>query len=169
MDENQLSDWADVRRRLGALPSLRVLNLSSNPLPSLTATPTAADTAAASTSSPSSAPPQDEQQDAGQGAAEQEQAPFPKLEALYLASCQLGAWPDVDAINRLPALRDLRLTGNPLLAMAKGGGRFEVSPRALRRTCVGRGLLLRRGVAHCASSGAVEAHTAAFHTVAHNG
>lgn len=33
---------------------------------------------------------------------------------------------DVDQLDRLPRLQELRLTGNPLLEQSKTGGRFEV-------------------------------------------
>lgn len=100
LDDNNISSWSEVVAALGALPSLRVLNLSQNPLPSL-ALP-------GSPAAPSEA--------------------FPALRALYLASCQLASWRDVGRLNRLRSLSDLRLTGNPLLANAKGGGRYEVGP-----------------------------------------
>lgn len=51
---------------------------------------------------------------------------FQKLQTLLLRDNQLSTWADVDSLNRLPNLADLRLTGNPILNDARGGGRFEV-------------------------------------------
>ena len=52
---------------------------------------------------------------------------FGKLRTLLLRDNQLSTWADVDSLNRLPNLADLRLSGNPILNDARGGGRFEVS------------------------------------------
>jgi hypothetical protein len=52
--------------------------------------------------------------------------PFSRLSALLLGSCSLRGWSAVDALDAFPALRELRLSGNPLLEGAKSGGRFEV-------------------------------------------
>lgn len=55
---------------------------------------------------------------------------FPALASLFLAGCALESWSSVDALSTLAALRDLRLTGNPVLGKSRTGGRFEV--RAVR-------------------------------------
>ena len=39
---------------------------------------------------------------------------------------RIASWRDVDELDRMPRLRELRLSGNPLVADARGGGRFEV-------------------------------------------
>lgn len=51
---------------------------------------------------------------------------FQKLQTLLLRDNQLSTWGDVDSLNRLPGLTDLRLSGNPILTEARGGGRYEV-------------------------------------------
>lgn len=56
---------------------------------------------------------------------------FHKLQTLLLRDNQLSTWADVDGLDRLPSLADLRLTGNPILHDARGGGRFEVSQMLL--------------------------------------
>jgi hypothetical protein len=55
-------------------------------------------------------------------------APFSSLQALLLGNCRLSDWSAIDELNRFPALRELRVSGNPLLAATRGGGRFEVRP-----------------------------------------
>ena len=45
---------------------------------------------------------------------------------MLLRDNHLGSWSDVDSLNRLPGLTDLRLTGNPILKDVQGGGRYEV-------------------------------------------
>ncbi len=55
---------------------------------------------------------------------------FGSLATLYAAACGLSSWADVDELDKLPALLELRLTGNPLLGQSKTGGRFEVRARA---------------------------------------
>lgn len=51
---------------------------------------------------------------------------FPHLHTILLRDNKLSSWGDVDSLNRLTALTDLRLTGNPILNDAHGGGRYEV-------------------------------------------
>jgi hypothetical protein len=51
----------------------------------------------------------------------------------------------VDELDKLPRLRELRLSGNPLVEEAKSGGRFEVRPvGAGHRGVWGRGAVRRR-------------------------
>ena len=52
---------------------------------------------------------------------------FEHLQTLLLRDNHLSRWRDVDSLNRLACLTDLRLTGNPILHDARGGGRYEVS------------------------------------------
>lgn len=75
----------------------------------------------------------------------QSQAPaFASLKALLLGDCRLSSWSDVDELNKLPGLCELRLSGNPLFtaapadaaegscggtAAAGAGRRFEVGGR----------------------------------------
>ena len=51
---------------------------------------------------------------------------FGQLTSLYAASCRLSSWRDVDELNKLPQLQELRVSGNPLLVQCRTGGRFEV-------------------------------------------
>lgn len=51
---------------------------------------------------------------------------FNGLQTMLLRDNQLSSWGDVDSLNRLVALTDLRLTGNPIVNDARGGGRYEV-------------------------------------------
>lgn len=71
-------------------------------------------------------PQQQEQQHHDQPRAGAAAAAFPALEALLLGSCRIASWRDVDELDKFPELRELRLSGNPLVADAKSGGRFEV-------------------------------------------
>lgn len=63
------------------------------------------------------------------GSAEHAGSHFGELRVLLLADCGIADWPSVNALDALPHLRDLRLTGNPLLHYSRIGGRVE---------CVGR-------------------------------
>jgi hypothetical protein len=56
---------------------------------------------------------------------------FAALRALLLGDNALSAWADVQALDAWPALAELRLSGNPVLRAAAGGGRYEVLPPAL--------------------------------------
>ena len=56
-------------------------------------------------------------------------APFAALSCMLLGSNAISSWASVDELDRFPALADTRLAGNPLLAAAQGGGRFEVRKR----------------------------------------
>lgn len=88
LDQNAVS-WATVVSHLGALPRLRELYLSRNGLEdcdALLAT------------------------EAGEGAV------FGRLEILSLAGNKLDGWRVVTALHGLPALRQLRLAGNPIMA-----------------------------------------------------
>jgi hypothetical protein len=57
-----------------------------------------------------------------------QQAPpyFSSLATLYAGACHISSWSDVDELDKLPALQELRLSGIPLLGQSKTGGRFEV-------------------------------------------
>lgn len=116
LEDNKIGDWEEVMQ-LAGLSSLTSLSLSDNPLPSI---PYPASTSGTDATG------------AGSSGQEQAQQPvaFAALQRLYLASCRLSSWSDVDALNRFPVLRELRLTGNPVLATAKGGGRYEVGRHA---------------------------------------
>ena len=52
---------------------------------------------------------------------------FQHLQTILLRDNQLSSWGDVDSLNQLASLTDLRLSGNPILNDARGGGRYEVS------------------------------------------
>ena len=51
---------------------------------------------------------------------------FQQLRTVLLRDNFLKSWSDVNSLNRLKSLTDLRLTGNPILNDARGGGRYEV-------------------------------------------
>jgi len=51
---------------------------------------------------------------------------FQHLQTTLLRDNILSSWGDVDSLNRLISLTDLRLSGNPILNDARGGGRYEV-------------------------------------------
>ena len=53
---------------------------------------------------------------------------------LLLGNNALAGWVDVQTLGALPALADVRLSGNPVLRSAPGGGRYEVqSPKRVLR------------------------------------
>lgn len=56
---------------------------------------------------------------------------FQQLRTVLLRDNFLKSWSDVDSLNRLKHLTDLRLTGNPVLNDARGGGRYEVFVRLM--------------------------------------
>lgn len=146
LEDNAISSWQEVLR-LAGLPNLQRLVLSGNPISSITYPANAIRTAALfSTSPPDPAGPSGQPQPqataptpAGgtascqqqQQAQLEEQRPFARLQGLLLADCRLSSWSDVDQLDRFPALRELRLSGNPLFSAegcgAGGGRRFEVS------------------------------------------
>ncbi|GFR48709.1 hypothetical protein Agub_g10665 [Astrephomene gubernaculifera] len=57
---------------------------------------------------------------------------FPRLTALFLGGCGIADWGSVDQLDRFPELKEVRLTGNPVLALSRTGGRFEVIGRVSR-------------------------------------
>lgn len=61
---------------------------------------------------------------------------FESLQVLLLGNNALAGWADVQALGALPALADVRLSGNPVLRSAPGGGRYEVqSPKCVLGIC----------------------------------
>ena len=51
---------------------------------------------------------------------------------LLLGNNALEEWADVQALGAFAALADVRLSGNPVLRSAPGGGRYEVQhPKCL--------------------------------------
>lgn len=52
-------------------------------------------------------------------------APFARLQALLLGDNALADWDDVQSLAAFPALAEARLSGNPILRSAPGGGRYE--------------------------------------------
>lgn len=53
---------------------------------------------------------------------------LPKLATLWLGNNCVSSWQSVDALAALPALHELRLSGNPVLQGPKGEARSEVTP-----------------------------------------
>ncbi|KAG2428537.1 hypothetical protein HYH02_014341 [Chlamydomonas schloesseri] len=66
---------------------------------------------------------------AGGAGAQTPSPPFAALAALYLGGCGIADWASVNELDRFPALKELRLSGNPVLQTSKTGGRFEVIGR----------------------------------------
>lgn len=126
LEDSQLSDWGHITQHLGSLPKLRVLHLSNSPITTLTLPPPP--------STPASTAPTNSQAQGQQGEGQPQlvqdlhKGQFAALEALYLSGCLLGQWADIDVLNKLPRLRETRLTGNPVITATKGGGRYEVGP-----------------------------------------
>jgi hypothetical protein len=133
LEDNAISDWPEVLR-LAGLPQLRRLHLSGNPISNIAYPahniPLSALLAQQPPAAASADQPQQQQQPA-EHLQQQQQAPFAVLEALLLGNCQISSWADVDALNQLPRLAELRLSGNPLFAAeagaAGGGRRYEVT------------------------------------------
>ncbi|WIA09989.1 hypothetical protein OEZ85_010201 [Tetradesmus obliquus] len=129
LEDNAIADWAEVLR-LAGLPQLRRLHLSGNPIASIAYPAHSIGLDALASQQPPAAAALDKQQQQGQ---QQQQQPYGQLEALLLGNCRISSWADVDALNLLPRLAELRLSGNPLFdaeAGAAGGGRrYEVIGR----------------------------------------
>ncbi len=135
LEDNAIACWAEVLR-LQALPRLAKLHLTANPIPDITypapPAPAAAKGAAApppAEATPAAASPAAPCAAAATAAAAAPDAgpvPFACLAALFAGECRISSWASVDELGRFPALRELRLTDNPLMADAKTGARFEV-------------------------------------------
>jgi len=154
LEDNTINSWQEVLR-LAGLPSLQRLALSGNHITSITLPGGDVSPAALFSSSPPDTTPVSEQHqqqelqhaapltachcvhvDHGQQAG---QPPFAHLKALLLGDCSINSWADVDQLNKLPALCELRLSGNPLCS-AEGGGpgagrRFEVRTACTASDC----------------------------------
>lgn len=119
-----LSSWGEVAR-LAWLPSLRRLALSGNPIASLTYPRSAAPpgpTALFELNPPDLTPAPSSSSD-GSGGQEQQQGQCPAfahLQALLLADCGISSWRDVDELGLFPALRELRVSDNPLFQGGQG-------------------------------------------------
>ena len=125
LEDNAIADWREALR-LARLPRLRRLHLSGNPIGGVWYPP---QTCSGSGGSCAEAPGQQQQQ---QQQEPQAAAAFPALEALLLGGCRLASWRDVDALDAFPALRELRLSGNPLFEGPAAGARFEAVARVGR-------------------------------------
>ena len=86
LDDNQLSDWAQVAAAVGLAPRLERLQLSGNAIAAV-------------------APAAHERGGAGE---------FSCLKTLIIGGNKVDAWASVDALATFPALEELRLSGNPL-------------------------------------------------------
>ncbi len=60
---------------------------------------------------------------------------FPNLATLWLGSNCIHSWQSVDALSALPALQELRLSGNPVMQGPKGEARSEVRPSEAPEMC----------------------------------
>lgn len=162
LEGNCIASWEEVLR-LQWLPHLSRLHLSGNPLSSIyypSTAPSAHGTASADTPGVAAPPPSTGQPNSSASKAgavavsgtglglgpstgssgvgtRPAAVPFGCLSALFLGGCQLSGWANVDQLDRFPApLRELRLSGNPLLQGAKAGGRFEVIARVAGLTAL---------------------------------
>ena len=54
---------------------------------------------------------------------------FPNLATLWLGSNCIHSWRSVEALSALPALQELRLSGNPVMEGPRGEARSEVTIR----------------------------------------
>lgn len=131
LEDNGLSSWQEVVR-LAHLPALAKLHLSNNPIPDITypgtrkqlpqlPTPAAQGGSTTEASSAPAAAPAD-----ADGASAEGPVAFGKLQAIFLGGCLIESWSTVDELHHYPSLKELRLTGNPVLKLSKSGGRFEV-------------------------------------------
>ncbi|KAK9806127.1 hypothetical protein WJX72_002459 [[Myrmecia] bisecta] len=108
LEDNGLSEWQEVEQ-LAGLPCLERLLLSGNQLTEV---------------------------HYPLGATAGQDGPFAALKSLLLGENRLASWASVDALNQFPCLREVRLTGNPLLASSQGGGRYEIIARVANLTMV---------------------------------
>ena len=60
---------------------------------------------------------------------------FPALATLWLGNNRISSWRSLDALSALPALRELRLSGNPVLQGPEGEARFEVDSATVHYEC----------------------------------
>ena len=60
---------------------------------------------------------------------------FPNLATLWLGSNCIHGWQSVDALSALPALHELRLSGNPVMEGPKGEARSEVTASEALAMC----------------------------------
>ncbi|GIL78418.1 hypothetical protein Vretifemale_7882 [Volvox reticuliferus] len=124
LEDCQLPGWSAVEV-LRRLPALTRLHLAGNTRLTHITYPGEEGAAAAS-------PAAEQDQAAGVAAApaaavrEAGPAAFPRLSSLLLGGCGISQWGSVDQLDRFPELREVRLTGNPVLTSSRGGGRFEV-------------------------------------------
>mmetsp|Transcript_20879 Transcript_20879/g.37335 ORF Transcript_20879/g.37335 Transcript_20879/m.37335 type:complete len:593 (-) Transcript_20879:688-2466(-) len=115
LEKNGIRDWISTVNEIHRhAPHLKRLHLGENPLESL--------------SFPS-------WNEADQDHSEASQV-LGSLECLLLGNCQIQRWSDVDCLAVLRNLRDLRLSGNPVLSKAPSGGRFQVIARLPQLTCL---------------------------------
>ncbi|GIL78416.1 hypothetical protein Vretimale_16995 [Volvox reticuliferus] len=132
LEDCQLPGWSAVEV-LRRLPALTRLHLAGNTRLTHITYPGEEGAAAAS-------PAAEQDQAAGVAAApaaavrEAGPAAFPRLSSLLLGGCGISQWGSVDQLDRFPELREVRLTGNPVLTSSRGGGRFEVIGRVSKLT-----------------------------------
>jgi hypothetical protein len=112
LDGNQISEWREVHK-LHTLP-LVCLVLSANPLQSIDIKRIVQRQRPLEDSN--GVKPASGSGTAASGAgAEAGGIGFASLRSLYVSDTPLASWSDIDSIAQLPALRDLRATGLPLL------------------------------------------------------
>ncbi|KAG1669876.1 hypothetical protein FOA52_012465 [Chlamydomonas sp. UWO 241] len=125
LEDNCILDWREIER-LAHLPNLAKLHLCNNAITKLWYPST-------SVALRLQRPLKQRSSGAGAEGTEPPSAtaavPFPALSSLLLAGCQLANWDQMHELDKFPSLRELRVTGNPVLGLSKSGGRFEVIGR----------------------------------------
>lgn len=118
LEDNALTDWSEVLK-LAYLPHLTKLHLSGNAVDNITYPETPTTTQAGGPPPLETAPPP----------TSAVAVAFPSLESLFLGGCAVSSWASINHLNCFPKLAELRLSGNPVIAQSKSGGRFEVVGR----------------------------------------
>ena len=137
LSRNGMTQWGPVLAQLGPLPQLKMLVLSDNPqLAGMAGAAAALD--GATTAAATAAAGEGERGAAVAAAAAATAAAVPRpfafgaLRSLYLTRTGVRSWADVDAIGRLPALRDIRIAEVPVLLRVPGaeGGTVDAGARS---------------------------------------
>lgn len=125
LEDNKIDSWEEVMR-LAALQSLKQLHLSGNSISKIGFSGLEA----------TSVPTSSELIKGGVG--------FEKLETLLLANNRLSDWASIDALDSLPHLKDIRLTGNPVVDSNGSNSRFMLIARLGKITSLNGSLVKPR-------------------------